>query len=605
MTGRLDPLAASDQITSTYHRYVKTLVDVSDRKLAAAFATAVDHGEKLTKGPLLEATAAYTPGLPLRELIREGVLAREFVSLASDSLPLDRPLYQHQEEAIRKVVAGRNVVVTTGTGSGKTESFLIPILNHLVKERAAGTLGPGVRALLLYPMNALANDQVKRLRNLLAGQRDITFGRYTGETKESARDAENQHRALHKGEARLPNELLSREEMRATPPNILLTNYAMLEYLLLRPLDLDLFSSSAWKFVALDEAHVYDGAKGAEIAMLLRRLHDRVAAGSALQCIATSASLTGERDTVMNFATSLFGAEFTWRSDVSVQQDLVVASRLSAPDRSSWGPLTADEVAEIAGAADAEVAVLEIARRHGENVGTAADVLNHEDSVVKLRQRLARSPLSVSDLAASLWPGAQNPRRTLDQLVAVASALRDGYGNPLLSARYHLFVRATEGAFTCLSDTGPHVQLGRHEECPDCAAACFEFGACQRCGTVYLAGQLDRRGSDLFFVPPTDPDRATTWVMLGDGEDQADEDEETLGAEDKAEASKAARLCPNCGLLDSGDAMVCHNCAGATLRAVKRYEKPRKTMGTCAHCGAKAREVVRRLNTGPMPRPQS
>ena len=95
---------------------------------------------------------------------------------------MDRPLYLHQEQAIRKITAGRNVIVASGTGSGKTESFLLPILDALSAEQARGTLGPGVRALLLYPMNALANDQIKRLRQLLARAPHITFGRYVGDT---------------------------------------------------------------------------------------------------------------------------------------------------------------------------------------------------------------------------------------------------------------------------------------------------------------------------------------------------------------------------------------------------------------------------------------
>src|SRR5690606_23425070 len=126
-------------------------------------------------------------------------------SLAGPALPLDRPLYRHQDQAIRKATAGRNIVVATGTGSGKTESFLLPILNALSAEHRAGTLGPGVRALLLYPMNALANDQMKRLRELLAVAPHITFGRYTGDTEERTRQAEDTFASLNPGEPRLPN----------------------------------------------------------------------------------------------------------------------------------------------------------------------------------------------------------------------------------------------------------------------------------------------------------------------------------------------------------------------------------------------------------------
>ncbi|WP_062397099.1 DEAD/DEAH box helicase [Methanogenium cariaci] len=196
-----------------------------------------------------------------------------FHDLNQKQLPVNRPLYLHQEQALKKtIVDGQNIVVATGTGSGKTEIFMLTILNELFRQKEAGTLNSGVRALLLYPMNALVNDQLKRMRLLLATTPDITFGRYTGETPEKRKQAVEQHRNLH-GCDPLVNERVCREEMRQSPPHILLTNYAMLEYLLLRPSDNVFFDgnhANSWKFIVLDEAHTYNGAKGIEMAMLLR-----------------------------------------------------------------------------------------------------------------------------------------------------------------------------------------------------------------------------------------------------------------------------------------------------------------------------------------------
>ncbi|GAA1086672.1 DEAD/DEAH box helicase [Nocardiopsis metallicus] len=231
----LDPVAVGAAISAGYRRYLRSLLPLRDRALARALNEEIDRSPLLSKGPLLEVTPAYATGATPRQLMAEGVLTQGFTA----ALDLNRPLYVHQEQAIRKVGAGRNLVVATGTGSGKTESFLVPILNTLEKEHERGELGPGVRALLIYPMNALANDQLKRLRGLLARSPHITFGRYTGETRNSVNDAHNSFRSLHPGAEILPNELLSREEMRENPPHLLLTNYAMLEYLLLRPKDLD------------------------------------------------------------------------------------------------------------------------------------------------------------------------------------------------------------------------------------------------------------------------------------------------------------------------------------------------------------------------------
>lgn len=177
MTDRLDPLETSRQIEASYKRYLKTLLSPRDGKLAEAFDAEIDATSMLIKGPMLELTPPYETGSTPRQLMEQGLLHPSFAQIG---IPADQPLYVHQETAIRKFIAGRNLVVSTGTGSGKTESFLVPIINSLLEERSMGTLGPGVRALLLYPMNALANDQLKRLRTVLRSVPDITFGRYTG-----------------------------------------------------------------------------------------------------------------------------------------------------------------------------------------------------------------------------------------------------------------------------------------------------------------------------------------------------------------------------------------------------------------------------------------
>src|SRR6266700_2933973 len=127
-------------------------------------------------------------------------------------------------------------------------------------------------------MNALADDQLRRHRHVLEHYPSITFGRYTGETQEKEREAEERFQEQFPFEPLLPNEFISREKMRVKPPHILLTNYAMLEYLLLRPEDCDFFDGAKgqhWRFIVLDEAHVYDGASGIELALLLRRLKER------------------------------------------------------------------------------------------------------------------------------------------------------------------------------------------------------------------------------------------------------------------------------------------------------------------------------------------
>ena len=234
-------------------------------------------------------------------------------------------------------------MVATGTASGKTESFLYPILFELYQQHLAGMLDePGVRALVLYPMNALANDQRERLgeicRQLQRAGSDFlpTFGQYIGETPNHGPPS-----GAGDGEA-APGELLNRRQMRETPPHILLTNYSMLEYLLLRPDDSPLFDDGRarhWKYLVLDEAHQYRGAKGMEMGMLLRRLKQRLRHGGrecGFRCIATSATMSSgegeeDRNAVAGFAEALFGEPFSVPGVIFGEPDVVTEEGAGRP----------------------------------------------------------------------------------------------------------------------------------------------------------------------------------------------------------------------------------------------------------------------------------
>jgi ATP-dependent helicase YprA (DUF1998 family) len=633
----VDVVATSARLGATYRRYLRSLLPVREPALAAALREAIDGSPLLTKGPILEATPPYRTGASLRDLIGDGVLHPAFASLGGPALPLDRPLYLHQEQAIRKAAAGRNLVVATGTGSGKTECFLLPVLSRLVAEHAAGTLGPGVRALLLYPMNALANDQVRRLRRVLAGFPPITFGRYTGDTPERASEGASLFEELNPGEARLPGELLSRQEMRDSPPHLLLTNYAMLEYLLLRPADIELFEGKHgghWRFVVLDEAHVYDGARAEEVGMLLRRLRERVGRcpdddperagvaadpGGRFQAIATSATVGDRPQAVMEFAAKLFDAPFEWCDADPSRQDLVRAARVAVPDGPFWGPLPAAEYRRLAAAADpaAELAALaghgsaghdsaahdSAAHDSAGDGGAGADpaaVLGREQAMGRVRALLAGAPRAFGDLAAAAFPGVPRPQAEagLGALVALGAKVRDAGGTPVLSARYHLFARATEGAFTCLTPDGPHVALARREICPDCRGAVFEFGCCKRCGAVYLAGTTERDGGGQRFTSRAARGDRRSWLLLGGADQVADEDDETLEeAGAFAPEAAAALLCPGCGRLAPPGAAACA-CGGASPRAVRRLPARSGAPRGCLACGARGAGMIRLFESG-------
>ena len=219
--------------------------------------------------------------------------------------------------------------MATGTGSGKTEAFLIPIVDDCLRHPAASRGGAACRV-IIYPMNALANDQLDRLRKLLAGT-GVTFGRYTGDTPLDEQDA--QQRGVPRPATSPAEERYTRREIQDQPPHILITNYVMLELLLLRKRDQQIFQGVKPRFLVLDEVHTYTGILGAEVACLIRRFkeHTGLAPGE-LACIGTSATILGDdkaagRQMLIRFASELFGESFSSAQDGLVDEGAVIEER--------------------------------------------------------------------------------------------------------------------------------------------------------------------------------------------------------------------------------------------------------------------------------------
>lgn len=325
-----------DKIRTRYENYLKTSFYFKDTALRESFAQALRKYELMRK-EIPEPARSFQRGAKAQNLAK-----KYFGDKANHLLPALREgnLYSHQEEAIRLVYGDKkNVVVATGTASGKTESFLYPILFELYRQHLAKELQAGVRALILYPMNALANDQRQRLgeeicEKLRNEDSDFqpTFGQYIGETPE---DKNSRYKDFkRREEERLPGELIFRKEMRETPPHILLTNYSMLEYLLIRPDDSPLFDKDMgrhWQFIVLDEAHQYRGVKGMEMGMLIRRLKQRLRAGGrgdqSFRCIATSATISSDKSEEGKSAVAQFAGELFGEKDGFSAENIVFGKR--------------------------------------------------------------------------------------------------------------------------------------------------------------------------------------------------------------------------------------------------------------------------------------
>lgn len=243
------------------------------------------------------------PYLSIQLPFRQG---REGADFFPD-VPLPFPPYLHQERAFKRLGGAQpqSTIVATGTGSGKTESFLVPILDYCYRHRGE----QGIKALLIYPMNALANDQAKRLARLIHGNTKlrghVTAGLFVGQSEKDPRMA------------MAPDGIITNKDtLRLQPPDILLTNYKMLDYLMIRPRDYPLWqqnTSETLRFLVVDELHTFDGAQGTDLACLIRRLKARLGTPERyLCCVGTSATLGDDqaRDDLQAYAEKIFGEPF-------------------------------------------------------------------------------------------------------------------------------------------------------------------------------------------------------------------------------------------------------------------------------------------------------
>src|SRR6266487_2701564 len=293
----MDVFGVRDRLIDDYRDFTGSFVDIRDKNIGEHVA------ERMTRGyqwpdPWLSLNPNFASGGTITELVAQGLLQPECERIfrLKDDNP-DGPvlrLHQHQREAIEAARTGGSYVLTTGTGSGKSLAYIIPVVDRILAAKAAGTHRAGIKAIVVYPMNALANSQLRELQKFLtigypAGP-PVTFDRYTGQ--ESADD---------------------RARIIAGPPDILLTNYVMLELILTRPRDRRLIDAArGLQFLVLDELHTYRGRQGADVALLVRRLRDTCDAPR-VQCVGTSATMTTEGDlgdqrrVVAAVAATLFG----------------------------------------------------------------------------------------------------------------------------------------------------------------------------------------------------------------------------------------------------------------------------------------------------------
>ncbi len=307
----MDVFSLRDRVISEYRSYSEGFVEIADERIRSAVDDAFDRG-LLWPDPRIGLNPSFEPGATVDELVDSGrlhPLAEEiFRKDKSDEDPRGKQmtLHRHQVQAIDAAADGRSYVLTTGTGSGKSLAYIVPIVDHVLR---AGS-GRGIKALVLYPMNALANSQYKELGKFL------DHGPWTAETGVvHSPEGTNSQRPVSFAVFTGQQNTAERQAIRDNPPDVLLTNYVMAELILTRYNDIKLVNAMAsLRFLVLDELHTYRGRQGADVAMLVRRIREACRA-TKLQCVGTSATLSTEGTQaersiqVATVASRLFGTE--------------------------------------------------------------------------------------------------------------------------------------------------------------------------------------------------------------------------------------------------------------------------------------------------------
>ncbi len=604
---RRSPYVIARELHETLCTYLETAYRISHQAIVDERARLLREPGVVGQTPFVETTPRFRTGAYLKDL-RHPALPPELAEFTGIGLPVGRyPLYRHQEEALTAAwdTQGRiprDLIVASGTGSGKTEIFYLAILADLLREAKTWPRPRGVtpatgewkgeqwrharrneqrpvavRAIILYPMNALVNDQLRRLRKSLAvddaldWQRRhlngnlLYFGRYTGQTmlpgtpeRKTKRDQWQGYldqvgrdwallgdRLREQGNLPRPDgpEMLCRWDMQAAPPDVLLTNYSMLEYMLVRPIEADIFAQTKqWLAAAhdhvltlvLDEAHTYSGARGSEVAYLIRRLYQRLDVGpDQVRCIATSASLGDtpeELERVRRFAGNLFAHPADRFTVVRAQVQQESAAALPAPTLAELQAFVRFQDNLETNVADDEKTpvdqLLADLARHAPaltraNPPAAGDnhirrlflALEQHPRLAALRAKTARNATALDDVAQHIWQslGDADVRRqaTAGLLAAGALARSDGETQsevpPLLPSRLHLMFRPLPGLWACLDPNctavdhlSPDRPCGKLYAEPrlwcECGARVVELLSCRVCGILIGGGIAEKEG---------------------------------------------------------------------------------------------------------------
>lgn len=524
----MDVFALRDSVVGEYKKFATSFTKINAEDIRSQIEKIYADG-KYWPEPLIQINANYRRSTTVDALVKAGALeprCGDVFQAGGASLTL----YKHQEQAIALAADGESYVVTTGTGSGKSLCFFIPIVNAVLAERKRGE-PRRTRAIIIYPMNALANSQLEEIDKFIAnvqGDKPVTIARYTGQEEDDERRRVAEH-----------------------PPDILLTNFMMLELLMTRQEEVDrkvIGNCAGLRFLVLDELHTYRGRQGADVALLVRRVRERLSPDK-LQCIGTSATMASEgtledkNRIVADTASRLFS--------VNIPPSNVIVETLDRVTDATKGD--ADKVRpELGAAIDAGIpaSITDAALRTHPLAIWVETKLGIEFSQIDQRWQRAR-PMTVTEAVDMLARDSARPvdscaaaLRTLLLVSSVPESERtgkktDGTERSFFAFKLHQFISGARHAYATLEPPGRRVVTVEGQQFlpgdPDKRLYAVHF--CRTCGHEYHPVRLVSTASEKVFLardiddaPPrpaeADTDtRATNGAGAADGDDGNDGDE--------------------------------------------------------------------------------
>ena len=468
----MDVFAFREELVAEYERFSRSFTRIRAEDIRQAVDEAYVGG-RYWPSPLIQLNPNFREGGSIKALVSNGVLDGECervfrIGKTNAGSGHDLVLYQHQVEAIDVARQGESYVLTTGTGSGKSLAYFIPIIDNVLRRKKAGDPCRGITAIVVYPMNALCNSQYEELEKFLRrgygeGKEPVTFARYIGQTSPDDRD-----------------------RIAQSPPDILLTNYVMLELIMTRFAETDKAvraHAAGLRFLVLDELHTYRGRQGADVAMLVRRVRERF--NEDLLCIGTSATMASEGSAerrnvaVANVASQLFGITVSPKNIIT--ETLEPVTRRDTPiDRPSLRRAIDAGVPQ--NPSYEELEIHPVAAWVEQKLG-----LGEEDG--KLVRSRPRTVLEASQLLADdSGLASEDSGKYLTNFLLAAYQSRDSKGRNFFAFRLHQFISGAWNAYSTLEEPGHrYVTLAGQQYKPgDRNRRLFNLCFCRACGQEYF-----------------------------------------------------------------------------------------------------------------------